>query len=281
MKSICRWSIMIDGRKIDLKMEQSPAMLTQSVTRALSILSCFTNETPELRVIDFAKMLGLTQSNVSRLLATMVSIGYVVKDEATGYYRLGPEIVTLGGIALNNYEIRKQALPELYEIEKRLGLDANLAILDQHTIFYLAHVDSYTSPRMYTYVGRRNPLHCTAMGKVLLAFAEPEEAERLLAEQEPLRAFTEHTIVDKNALIEQFDRIRRKGYATEQEELALGRACLAVPITGRAGKVVAGISVSGSLSKVNMPERERELSGLLIEMADRVSAKMGHTAARV
>ncbi|RKN75883.1 IclR family transcriptional regulator [Paenibacillus ginsengarvi] len=261
-------------------MEQSPAMLTQSVTRALGILSCFSNETPQLRVIDFAKMLNLTQSNVSRLLTTMVSIGYVVKDEATGFYRLGPEIVMLGGVALNNYEIRKQALPELYEIEKRLGLDANLAILDDDTLFYLAHVDSYDSPRMYTYVGRRNPLHCTAMGKVLLAYSEPEETDRLLSEA-PMRSFTEHTLVSKDQLIEQFDRIRRKGYATEQEELALGRACLAAPIMGRTGAVAAAISVSGSLSKVNLPEREKELAGVLIELADRISSKMGHTTARV
>jgi DNA-binding IclR family transcriptional regulator len=280
MKAICLWGKLISWRKIRLKTEASSVMLTQSVTRALAILSCFSNEHPELRVSDFAKMLNLTQSNVSRLLATMVSIGYVVKDEATGYYRLGPEIVTLGGIALNNYEIRKQALPEMYEIEKRAGLDVNLAILDRNTIFYLAHVDSYGSPRMYTYVGRRNPLHCTAIGKTLLAFMEKEEAERLLSE-EPLKRYTEKTVTDKEKLFAQLDRIRKTGYAVEQEELAIGRACLAVPVMERSGKIAAAISVSGSVSKINLPEREQELSALMVEMADRVSAKMGHTAARV
>jgi DNA-binding IclR family transcriptional regulator len=259
-----------------LEPKQSAAALTQSVTRALGILSCFSNENPMLRVMDFAKMLGLTQSNVSRLLTTMVSIGYVVKDEATGYYRLGPEIVTLGGIALNNYEIRKLALPELYEMEKRAGLDTNLAILDAGSVFYLAHVDSYNSPRMYTFIGRRNSLHCTALGKVLLAFSDVAEAERLLSAAEPLRAMTEKTVTDKPALIAQFEQIRRQGYALETEELALGKACLAAPVFGRSGKAVAAISVSGALSKMNLPERERELSGLLIELAGRVSTKMGH-----
>ncbi|WP_135552397.1 IclR family transcriptional regulator [Paenibacillus cymbidii] len=260
------------------KADQSGAMLTQSVTRALGILSCFSNEYPELRVIDFAKMLNLTQSNVSRLLSTMVSLGYVIKDDMTGYYRLGNEIITLGGIALNHYEIRKQALPELYETEKKLGFDTNLAIVDRKTLFYLAHVDSYGSPRMYTFIGRRNPLHATAIGKVLLAHMEPEEASELLA-GEPLKAYTDRTIVDMAALTERFELIRRRGYETEIEELALGRACMAAPIFGRTGKVVAGMSISSSLSKINLKEREEELAGYLIEMTDRVSMKMGRISA--
>lgn len=261
-----------------MKTEQS-AILTQSVMRALGILSCFSNETPELRVMDFANILGLTQSNVSRLLTTMVSLGYVVKDEATGYYRLGAEIVKLGGIALNHYEIRKQALPELYEIEKKTGLDTNLALLDNETVFYLAHVDSYDSPRMYTYVGRRNPLHCTAMGKVLLSFMDESERE-LLLQHEPFHAYTERTITTRAALTDLFDQYRSQGYVVEEEEFALGRACIAVPIMGRTGKVIAAMSVSGPLSRINLPEREKELSSVLIEMAARISSKMGHMISR-
>lgn len=263
-------------REIDLKSEKAPtAMLTQSVTRALAILSCFSSSEPELRVIDFAKKLGLTQSNVSRLLTTMVSIGYVTKNEQTGYYRLGPEIITLGGIALNNYDIRKQALPELYEIERQIRIDANLAILDRGTIFYLAHVDSYDSPRMYTFNGSRNPLHCTAIGKALLASMTEDEARELLA-GEPLKKYTEHTIVSVDELMEELENIRKQGYAVECEELALGRACVAVPVMDRTGKAVAGISISGPLSKMKLDERLEELSSLLIEKAGRISLKMGY-----
>jgi len=250
-------------------------MLTQSVTRALAILSCFSDSEPELRVIDFSKKLNLTQSNVSRLLTTMVSIGYVVRNEQTGYYSLGPEIVTLGGIALNHYEIRKQALPELYEIERKTGIDANLAILDNGTVFYLAHVDSYDSPRMYTFVGRRNPLHCTAIGKALLAFLPEEEARQLLGEA-PLSRYTEKTIVQIDDAVAAFEDIRKSGYAVEMEELALGRACIAAPVLDRTGRVAAGISISGPLSKMKLNERLDELSALLIEMAGRISMKMGH-----
>ena len=260
--------------------EKGSAMLTQSVTRALAILSCFSDEQPEIRVIDVAIKLNLTQSNVSRLLNTMVSLGYVEKDEHSGFFRLGPEIISLGGIALNNYEIRKQALPELYELERKLGLGANLGILNKGRMFYLAHVDSHKSPRMYTLVGRTNPLHCTGIGKVLLAHMPWEDAERIL-QQEGMFGYTEKTITDPGQLKEQLETIRKRGYAVENEELALGRACIAAPVRGRTGQVVAAISISGPLSEIGLPQREAELSGILIEVTDRVSIKMGHITAGV
>lgn len=262
------------------KSDKNPAMLTQSVTRALAILSCFTDEQPQIRVIDVAKKLELTQSNVSRLLATMEALGYVEKDELSGFYRLGPQIVTLGGIALNNYEIRKQALPELHELERRLGLGANLAILNDGKMFYLAHVDSHKAPRMYTMIGRHNPLHCTGIGKVLLAHMERGKAEELLR-REGMYPFTQKTVSDFAQLTAQLDEIRLRGYAVENEELALGRCCVAAPVRDRSGEVVAGISLSGPLSEIDLPRRERELAGILIEVTDRVSVKMGHLTVNV
>ncbi|MEK3722600.1 IclR family transcriptional regulator [Paenibacillus sp. FSL H8-0034] len=265
-------------RVVVLKQEQTAAALTQSVTRALAILSCFSDEQPELRVIDFAKKLNLTQSNVSRLLTTMVSLGYTEKDELTGFYRLGTSIISLGGIALNHYEIRKQALPELHDLETRLGLGANLAILNGPHMFYLAHVDSHKSPRMYTLIGRKNPLHCTGIGKVLLAFLDREEAESLLKE-EGMTAYTAKTITEFSALESQLESTRKKGFAIENEELALGRACIAAPVRGRSGKVIGGISLSGPLSEINLTKREAELSAILIEATDKISMKMGYITA--
>ncbi|NHN31849.1 IclR family transcriptional regulator [Paenibacillus agricola] len=261
-----------------MKQEQPTAILTQSVTRALSILSCFTDEQPELRVIDFAKKLELTQSNVSRLLTTMVTLGYVEKDEFTGFYRLGTEIISLGGTALNHYEIRKQALPELHELERELGLGANLAILNGNQMFYLAHVDSHKAPRMYTLIGRRNPLHCTGIGKVLLANMDPNKATELIY-TESFLSFTDKTITDPALLEEHLEQVRKKGYATEIEELALGRACIAAPVRGRSGKVLGGISLSGPLSEIRLPSREQELASILIEATDRISMKMGYITA--
>ncbi|GGD78757.1 IclR family transcriptional regulator [Paenibacillus nasutitermitis] len=248
---------------------------TQSVVRALTILSCFSDEQPEVRVSDVAKQLDLTISNVSRLLATMEAMGYVEKDEFSGFYRLGTKIVTLGGIALNNYDIRKQALPELHALEQQLGLGANLAMLKENQIFYLAHVDSHHSPRMYTLIGRSNPLHCTGIGKVLLAHMGSDQLEKALSPDQ-LFAYTSKTLTSKEQLMEQLHLIRERGYAMEDEELALGRACLAAPVRNRKGDVIAGISISGSLSEIRLEQREQELSRILIEVSDHISMKMGY-----
>lgn len=263
-----------------MKSNNTNPMLTQSVTRALAILSCFSDEQPELRVIDFAKKLDLTQSNVSRLLTTMVSIGYVEKDEFSGFYRLGYQIITLGGIALNNSEIRTHTLPDLYDLERKLGLGANLAVLKSQHMFYLAHVDSHKSPRMYTLLGRSNPIYNTGIGKVLLAHLNAADAQDLL-EQVDLVAYTDRTITNRDILMRELEIIRNRGYAIEMEELALGRACIAAPLRGRSGKVIAGISLSGPLSEIRLPDREQELSSVLIEVADRISVKLGYITARM
>jgi DNA-binding IclR family transcriptional regulator len=149
--------------------------LTQSVTRALNILNCFADETPELRVSDISARLNLTPSLVSRLLITLEHEGYVERDREAGFYRLGRAIITLAGVALNHNQLRVEGLAEMQALAADLGVGVNLSVLDEDAIYYLAHVDGRQAPRAYTLVGRRNPLHATAMGKVLLAHMPPDK----------------------------------------------------------------------------------------------------------
>lgn len=248
--------------------------LTLSLCKAFDILNCFTAETPQLRVTDLTKRLKMTQSNISRLLGTMAVYGYVEKDENTGYYSLGPTIITMSSIALNSIELRKQALPELFAMEQNYGVGANLAILKNNSMYYLAHVDSRSSPRMYTMVGYSNPLHCTAIGKVLLAFL-PEEQAREIIKETGLPAYTQNTVTDEEELFGQLEEIRRTGYSKEWAEHALGSACIAAPIRDRSGRVVAGLSASGKFAQHSLMEKEDEVSQLVIEAANKISNKLG------
>ncbi len=250
------------------------AGMTQSLCKAFDILSCFSPETPQLRVSDFTKRLNINQSNISRMLKTMCAYGYVIWDEETGCYRLGTQIITLSSIALNSIELRKQALPELFLLEQNYGVGANLAIRQETKMYYLAHVDSRSSPRMYTMIGYTNPLHCTAIGKVLLA-ALPDEKIEAIIEEAGLPSFTRNTITSREKLMEQISRIRLSGYATEYEEHAMGSACIAAPIRDRTGEVVAGLSVSGRYSQGNLRDREAEVSNIVINTANIISNKMG------
>lgn len=251
---------------------------TQSVARALRILKCFTDETPVLRVGDISTRLGLTPSLVSRLLGTLEHEGMVERDAETGFFRLGRAVITLAGVSLNANRLRVEALDDMQEVENRLGLGVNLAVLDGDAIFYLAHVDGSRAPRAYTLIGRHNPLHATAMGKLLLAFLPEEERVGHLACLS-LPAYTPHTITDAKHLLDEFERIRRQGWSVELEELALGRGCVAGPIRDMRGDVVAAISISGPISTLAWEHRREELTRTIIEVADRISMRMGYITA--
>lgn len=248
--------------------------LTQSLCKAFDILNCFTPETPALRVADITKRVGMTQSNVSRLVSTMVAYGYLERMDDTGCYQLGRQIITLSSVALNHSEIRRQALPELYRLEQEYEVGANLAVLDGNQMYYLAHVDSRTSPRMYTMAGYRKPLHCTAIGKVLLSAMPDEEIARIIA-KEGLPGYTVRTITDPERLMAQIDLVRRVGYAVEYDERVLGAACIAAPIYGRSSQVVAGLSVSGKYLKRSLEEAEAEVAPIVMDAAMSVSKRLG------
>lgn len=252
--------------------------LTQSVTRALSILKCFTDETPLLRVSDISARLDLTPSLVSRVLITLEHEGFVERDEETGFYRLGKSIIALSNVALNHNRLSAEALPEMQAVAAEWGLGVNLSVLDSDTIFYLANCDGRQAPRAYTLVGRRNPLHATGMGKVLLAHLPPEERPPCL-DRLTLHSYTTHTIIERGSLEVELDRVYAQGWASEIEELALGRGCVASPIRDRMGNVVAALSVSGPLSALRWDERRQELIDLVIETADRISIRLGYITA--
>lgn len=250
---------------------------TQSVERALGILTCFTDAKPQMRVSDLAQEVGLPQSTVSRLLRTMETLGFVEQDATTGLYRLGLELVTLAGIVLNQIPLRAEATVELSAVAAELGLAANLATMRDDALFYLAAVEGPRAPKLFTMVGKHGPLHCTGMGKVLLAHLPEGEQARVLDRLHYPR-FTPYTAGSADDLRPMLDRVLGTGYAVEREELAFGRSCVAAPIRDASGVVVASTSISGPLSELDLGRREPELAVRVIEMADRISRRLGYTA---
>ncbi|MGH2559742.1 MAG: IclR family transcriptional regulator [Thermomicrobiales bacterium] len=259
---------------------ESIRSLTQSVERALSILTCFSDAQPRLRVADLVEQLGLSQSTVSRLLKTMESLGFVERDPQTGLYQLGLEMVTLAGVALNQVDLRGEAMGELSAVAAELGLAANLAILRRDGLFYIASVEGPMAPKRHTMIGKRGPLHSTGMGKVLLAHLPATEREPMLRRL-PYPQFTPHTAGDADDLRPMLESVLSRGYATEREELAFGRACVAAPIRDATGAVVAATSISGPLRVLDLDRREAELAGRVVEMADRISQRLGYVGVSV
>lgn len=253
---------------------QSGGPVVQSVERALSILTCFTDSEPQLRVGDLARRLGLAQSTVSRLITTMEALGFIERDPVTGLVRPGLQLVTLAGVALNQMEVQRQAQAELAMVASDLGLAANLAILRGDEIFYLTTFEGPKAPKLFTMIGKRNPVHCTAIGKALVANLPETEREEML-HRITYPVFTPHTASSPDEFRSMLEEVSQRGYATEREELALGRACVAAPIRDASGEVVAAASISGPLSALGLDTHGSDLVARVIEMTDRISRNLG------
>lgn len=257
------------------------AGINQSVERSAAVLQAFLGGAAgrsELRVADVAREIGLGVSTTSRLLATLETVEFVERDPVSQLYRLGPALITLGGAAVNQHPVHREARQVAQNLAADLGLGANVAIRRGASLFYLCNFEGKRAPKNHGLLGQRNPLHATGLGKCLLLGTDPGERRELLGAE--LSAYTQHTIADHDRLDAELEASTRRGYATEVEELALGRACVAAPIRDASGGVVAAMSVSGPLTALDLAGRESELAGVLIEAADSVSVDLGYTASR-
>lgn len=245
----------------------------QSIEKAAAVLGAFADGHPGLRVSDVAREAGLSQSTASRLLATLESVDYVERDEVSGLYRLGPALITLAGVLLNQHPVHREGRQRAQDLAHAFGLGANIAIRRGPSLFYLCNFEGRNAPKSYTLMGQGNPLHATGLGKCLLLPVSAEDRRSLLP---GLQRFTSRTITSHEELDAELKQIRGNGYAVEREELALGRACVAAPILGANRTIVAALSISGPLSAIDLPTREEELARTVIETADSISTGLGY-----
>lgn len=249
---------------------------TQSIERALSLLDTFTAEHPERRVSELVASTGLGQSTVSRLVGALESLGFLAHDPRSGMYRIGPRVVSLSSLALNQSPVFGQARQVAQNLAADLGLGANVAERDGTRLFYLCHFEGRLAPRAFTMVGQGGPLHATGLGKALLSDLPEAEVETLVGRTFP--TYTPKTISKLPDLLDALAEVRSRGYATEVEELAFGRACVAAPLRDRSGRVVAALSVSGPLSALDLAARQAELATRVIEHADQISTALGYSS---
>ncbi|WP_406144679.1 IclR family transcriptional regulator [Streptomyces sp. NBC_01012] len=247
----------------------------QSVERASAVLNAFTLGRPALRVSDVAKEIGLGLSITSRLLSTLESAQLVRRDPVSQLYELGSAVLTLAGVALNNDPVYRQSRTVAQRLAWELGLGANVAVLRGDHLFYLLNVEGHLAQKSFSLMGQRNPLHATGIGKCLLLGLTAEQRKELLGEG-PFTAYTTRTLTELHVLEEDLATTVARGYATEVEELALSRACVAAPVRDHTGQVVAALSLSGALSAIALEKREAELGSIVIEAADAISIGLGY-----
>ncbi len=218
-------------------------------------------------VTELANDLGIDKSSASRLVQTLVNHGFAEQVTVSRRYRLGPQLVRLSRSLLTRMPLRDEAKPFLRQLVDRTGECAHLAILTQGQALYIDQVESPASLRVTTGVGTLAPLHCTALGKCLLAF----NPDAVLPDDLP--AFTPRTITDPETLSIHLEQTRQRGYAVDDEEYDYGVRCLAAPVYDFRGKVIGAVGVSGPAGRMGL-DRVSEFASIVMQASQALSDRM-------
>jgi IclR family KDG regulon transcriptional repressor len=221
-----------------------------SVERALSILELLASRNQGLSTSQISRAARVPKSSTSYLLRTLVGRGYVRRDVETGQHTLGIRVLSLGGQAVQGMALRELAMPQLRQIVEATRLGAHLAILDHGDAVYIERIESPGFIKMDIWSGQRVAPPATAVGKALICHLSREEVQEIVA-LHPLSPVSARTIVTLPHLLEDLAATRRRGYAIDDEEHAVGVRCAAAPVFSASGEVVAAIGVSGTVSQLN------------------------------
>jgi len=248
--------------------------LIQSLDRGIQVLLILA-EKNSAGVTELAEALGVDKSTASRLVETLRAHDMVRLDPETKKYRLGFRILHLGESLKNNLNVIAIARPMLMELSGKISESVHFCAFNNNNVYVMDQVRSNKNYSLSATVGMIEPFHCSSVGKCILAFRRPETISALL-ENYTFTKYTEHTITTKEALMENLERIRSLGYAVDDEEMALGVRCLAVPVYDYRNSVRYSIGVSGPKGTINHANMETYIRRM-VETTRKLSASIGST----
>ncbi len=248
----------------------------QSVERTLDILEALVELGSEVGLVEISQAVSLPLATVHRLLGTLIQRGYVKQNRQNRKYALGFRALQMGSDMRQRFSLRLEARPFLQRLMQRSGESANLAVLDDGEAVYIDQAQSSRILRMFTQIGNRLPAHTTGAGKVMLAFSPPEVVEGILR-RGGLPARTTHTITDLDAFRRELERIRHQGYSIDDEEQEEGVRCIAVPVRDESGQVIASLSISGPVTRLD-DRRVQSVIPEVIDCGSKLSSRLGYKA---
>jgi len=238
----------------------------RTIGRALDVLDCFAGEVP-LTLKEIGARVDLPETTLFRILLTLERHKYL-QQHRDGAYQLAPKLL-FGWLVQAADRLRQLARPELHRLSNTFDETASLSYLYDDRIHVLDCIETFHEIRMTNKIGRVLPPHCSAMGKVITAFQERALADRIL-EVYGFAPRTEHTIVDRRKLFQQFEEARRTGIAVDREESIRGGICFAAALRTAHKPVVSAISVSTPVTRMS-PELESKVQAAVHESAERIA----------
>ncbi|HPT61259.1 MAG: IclR family transcriptional regulator [Aggregatilineales bacterium] len=245
-----------------------------SAARAFEILRCVGKGDPHigLSLAEISQQNDLDKSTVYRYLQTLEQLGMVERNDRDNY-QLGWGILELAGKYLDSVSLVNVSGPFMQELSERTGETVYLAVPAGHEVIYVSKVESVHSIRMNAQIGTRMPMHCTSLGKAILAHLPETLQARILDRGLPAR--TPNTITDRDLMVKELQRVRAEGFSVDNIENEEGVRCVGAPIFDYRGKVVGAMSVSGPSNRITL-DRVADLGAQVRTAARLISRRLGH-----
>lgn len=254
-------------------MEQAVKARLSSVANSIRLLTSFSGEENELGITTLATRLRLAKSTVHRLASTLTAAGFLEQNAETGKYRLGVALFELGALVRRRMDVANEARPKLRELLEKTGETVQLGIVDHYSVLYVYEMESPRAIRMAAAVGGRAPLHCTAVGKVLLANQPSEYVQQVV--EAGLTAYTPKTVTRREALLAMLAEVRTREHAVDDEESESGLRAIAAPVRNHGGAVVAALGVAAPVQRMSKKVLQSCVPSV-IETAHAISARLGY-----
>jgi DNA-binding IclR family transcriptional regulator len=251
----------------EIQMGASTRPCVGSVERAFSILELLDSSKRGWNISEMSRKLDIPKSTTHVLVTTLDQLGYIRQHRQTRRFQLSTKMFGLGRKALNVTPLPDIALPHLRWLVQETEFTAHVGILEKNQVVFVQKVDGPGIIKFDTYIGKCSELHCTGLGKSLVAFQPQESLDALLAGYSYDR-FTRKTISSRSAFVAELARVRQQGYSMDDEEEELGIRCVAAPVLA-GGIAVAAVSVTATVSQMH------------IEGIDKVVALTKRAAARI
>jgi len=242
----------------------------KSIDKVLNLLELLSMNEHEMGIAEIGKQLNMGLSTVRRILTTLGTRGYIIKNKKTKNYRLGIKLFELGFKVQSTKHLIRSTRPYLRKLSKITNETANLAILEGKEVIYLDTVRSSEVLKTEIIPGTRTPAHCTALGKVLFAYLPRSEFNYLFNMNEKLVSLTSNSISSLDELKDILKEVKKKGYAIDKEEYKLGINCMGVPVFDKERKAIAAISTTGPASRFTIDKMEKAKE-ILISISKEVS----------
>jgi len=246
----------------DAKTKSVPA-----VERALTILEIVASSRKGLTLSEIARKMELPKSSAHYVLSTLERRGYLYRSIGRAHYMFTAKFFTLASSTLSGLSLREEARPSLRRLMESTGLTVHMALLEQNEVVLIEKAEPSPS-RLPTWVGKRMAIHCTGVGKALLAYLPEERVNQII--RHGLIRYNDNTIVSARKLLQELARIRQLGYALDDEEETIGLRCLGAPILDGSGQPIAAISIAGTTDEVtpeNLEALVAQLKGIARELS--------------